>query len=332
MINKYLLDIFNKEFIPMFFVLFSIMSIIVTVDIANASSVIEISFLDFFRLYSYQIPSMILYVFPILFFVSMATSIKKSCLQSEMIVMFSLGLKPFRMFKIYFIYAFLSSIFLIIIAIGMMPLSEYLNKKFIHEKKTTQSINLSKSDFGQKFGNWFLFINKENDVFKNIILFNKSKDSEIIVVADEVDIGDSNKSFELKLENGKAYISTEQDLMQVEYKEMSVYDSIIIGKLDYNTLLEYWQLQSTEKDTKKKLVLGINIALFPLMALYAIFGISFLKPRISKDKVGLYSFYYIASFVFSVHYLLAYIGLWTIIVNPILFSCISYIIYYIRVK
>ena len=332
MIAKYLITIFNKEFIPMFFVLFSIMSIIVTVDIANFSSVLEISFWDFFKLYIYQVPMMILYVVPILYFVSMANSIKKSCLQSELLVMFSLGLKPSKMFRVYIVYSIFLSIFLLIIALGVRPLSGYLNTKFIHDMKTTQSINLSKSDFGQKFGNWFFFINKENDAFKNIILFNKGDKKNTIVIADKVKIGDNENSFELQMENGKAYISSNNELIQINYDKMSVFDSIIIDKFDYSNLIEYWQRQSHNKTVLKHLVLGINIALFPIISIYGIFGIAFIKPRISKDKVGVYSFYYIASFVFLIHLFLGYIGLWTIVVIPILFTLASYVIYWLRVR
>ncbi len=332
MINQYLTAIFHKEFIPMFFVLFSIMSIIITVDIANFSSVLEISFFDFFKLYMYQVPTMILYVVPILYFVSMAISIKKSCLQSELLVMFSLGLKPFKMFKVYIVSSVLLGIFLLIIALAVRPLSEYLNEKFIHDTQTTQSINLSKSDFGQKFGNWFFFINKENDTFKNIILFNKSENKDTIVIADKVKIGDNPNSFELQMENGKAYISSNEELMQINYDKMSVFDSIIIDKFDYSNLVEYWQRYESDKSILKNLVLGVNIALFPIMSIYAIFGIAFIKPRISKDKVGVYSFYYIASFVFLIHLFLGYIGIWTMLVIPILFSIASYVIYWLRVR
>ena len=316
----------------MFFVLFSIMSIIVTVDIANFSSVLEISFWDFFKLYMYQVPTMILYVVPILYFVSMSLSIKKSCLQSELLVMFSLGLKPYKMFKVYIVSSVFLAVFLLIIAIAVRPLSEYLNSKFIHNAETSQSINLSKSDFGQKFGDWFFFINKENDTFKNIILFNKGENKDTIVIADKVKIGDNKNSFELQMENGKAYISSNNELMQINYKKMSVFDSIIIDKFDYSNIVEYWQRYENEKSILKNLVLGINIALFPIFSIYGIFGIAFIKPRISKDKVGLYSFYYIASFVFLVHLLLGYIGIWTAIVVPVLFTFVSYFIYWLRVR
>lgn len=316
----------------MFFVLFSIMSIIVTVDIANFSSILEISFWDFFKLYMYQVPMMILYVVPILYFVSMANSIKKSCLQSELLVMFSLGLKPVRMFQVYIVSSIFLAIFLLIIALCVRPLSDYLNTKFIHDMETTQSINLSKSDFGQKFGNWFFFINKKDNIFKNIILFNKGQDKDIIVIADEVQIGDNENSFELQMGNGKAYISSNNELVQINYDKMSVFDSIIIDKFDYSNLIEYWQRYENNKTVLKHLVLGINIALFPIISIYAIFGIAFLKPRISKDKVGAYSFYYIASFVFLIHLFLSYIGLWTIVVIPILFTLVSYIIYRLRVR
>jgi len=333
MLNKYLISIFNKEFIPMFFILFSIMSIIVTIDIANSSSVIKISFTDFFMLYLYQTPTMILWVTPILFFVSMANSIKKSCLESEMIVMFSLGLKPFRMFRIYAVYAFLTSILLMIMAIGMIPMSEYLNKSFIHDKKTTQSINLNTSDYGQQFGEWFFFVNKDKkDLIKNIVLFHHNENSDRIVIADKARVGDLKKSFELILSNGKSYVYSNNELLKIHYKEMSVFDSIIIGKFDYDNLFQYWVRIYDDKKLMKNFVLGINIALFPLVALYGIFGLSFLKPRISKDKVGLYSFYYIAGFVTCVHIFIATIGLWTILVNPILFVLISYALFKIRVS
>jgi lipopolysaccharide export LptBFGC system permease protein LptF len=262
----------------------------------------------------------------------MANSIKKSCLQSELLVMFSLGLKPIKMFKIYIVSSIFLAIFLLIIGLGVRPLSEYLNTKFIHDTETTQSINLSKSDFGQKFGNWFFFINKENDTFKNIILFNKGKNKDTIVIADEVKIGDNKNSFELQMRNGKAYISSNNELVQINYDKMSVFDSIIIDKFDYSNLIEYWKRYKIDNTILKHLVLGVNIALFPIFSIYGIFGIAFIKPRISKDKVGIYSFYYIASFVFLIHLFLSYIGIWTIVVIPILFTLASYVIYWLRMR
>ena len=74
-VNKYLLFNFLGTFASLFSTLFLIMSIVFFIQIARITSYIEISFGELFKLYSFMLPRVLLFVVPIAFFVSLAMTL-----------------------------------------------------------------------------------------------------------------------------------------------------------------------------------------------------------------------------------------------------------------
>ena len=59
-----------------------------------------------------------------------------------------------------------------IVSIGIFPKATYLSSKMIDDKTKQASLNIEASEFGQKFGEWNIYIEKdENNVYYDIKLF-----------------------------------------------------------------------------------------------------------------------------------------------------------------
>ena len=68
-VNKYFFTNFIDNLLSLFLTLFLIVSIVFFINIARITSYVEISFLEFIKLYSFLLPQILLFTLPISFFV-----------------------------------------------------------------------------------------------------------------------------------------------------------------------------------------------------------------------------------------------------------------------
>ena len=104
-VNRYLLFNFLGTFASLFSTLFLIMSIVFFIQIARITSYIEISFSELFKLYSFMLPRVLLFVVPIAFFVSLAMTLFRLSKENESIVIFTLGGSPNKIAKFFLIFS-----------------------------------------------------------------------------------------------------------------------------------------------------------------------------------------------------------------------------------
>ena len=67
-VNKYFFTNFIDNLLSLFLTLFLIVSIVFFINIARITSYVEISFLEFIKLYSFLLPQILLFTLPISFF------------------------------------------------------------------------------------------------------------------------------------------------------------------------------------------------------------------------------------------------------------------------
>jgi permease yjgP/yjgQ len=290
-VNKYLLFNFLGTFASLFSTLFLIMSIVFFIQITRVTSYIEISFGELFKLYSFMIPRVLLFVVPIAFFVSLAMTLFRLSKENESIVIFTLGGSPNKIARFFLAFSALLSAALLIVAIVMIPIAAQLNSNFIDYKKTVAKLNLKPTQFGQKFSDWMVYVGSETQdsngtTYKDIVMFNPGiKDSERLIVAEKAKITNVNQSIELSLIKGKMYDIKEEIYHQSNFKSMKIRTAQNEEISDVGSIKEYWMEMSSSNKRKKDFSTYVLVALFPLASTLFAISLGIVTYRYEKGMV-----------------------------------------------
>ena len=163
-LNNYLYSQLAITFFPIFLGLFFITSIVFLVKIASLTSIITMDFFELFKLYAYSTSQIIFFTMPISFFISLVITLAKLASEYELTVITSFGLNPVNILKVFLPVTLLLSALLLVVSVGLIPKTKFLTKQFLDVKKKEANFNIKASEFGQKFGDWLIYI---NDIFSN---------------------------------------------------------------------------------------------------------------------------------------------------------------------
>ena len=290
-VNKYLLFNFLGTFASLFSTLFLIMSIVFFIQIARITSYIEISFGELFKLYSFMLPRVLLFVVPIAFFVSLAMTLFRLSKENESIVIFTLGGSPNKIARFFLAFSAILSAALLVVAIVMIPIAAQLNENFIDYKKTVAKLNLKPTKFGQKFSDWMVYVGSEvedsnSSIYKDIVMFNPfAKESQRLITAKNAKITNVNQSIELSLNEGKMYDIKDEIYHQSNFKSMKIRtpQSESISKV--GSIKEYWMGIIYSNELKRDLSTYVLVALFPLASTLFAISLGIVTYRYEKGMV-----------------------------------------------
>ena len=321
-------------FFPMFLTLFTITSIIFLIKIASITSIVQINFLELIQLYSFILPTMFFYTIPVSFFASAVITLNNLSFDTELIVLFSLGLSPNKIVKIISSLSLIVTLLLLVISLGLIPITKQMNKNFIFIKKQEANLNIKPTEFGQKFGEWLIFIDKDNgnNQFTNIVMFSDTAlEKESFLISKTANIGNVNGDLKLNLFNGKGFflenLEDSEKLTQINFKKMSINDTTISKSINYLNVISYWKKQFLTKKGKRKFTESILISCFPLLSIFLILLFGIFNPRHQKNR----SYFYIIMAT-VIYYVLTYIlanriPFIAIILLPVIWVTISYRFY-----
>jgi len=303
--RNYLFSNFISLFSSLFFILFSIVSIIFFIKIASVTSVIQVNFIELATLYIYMIPKLLLYTMPISFFISLCITLFNLSKENELIVIFTLGYSPQKVSNFFLTLAALFSTLMIINIIILIPLSKQLNKNFLEYKKAQAKFNIQESKFGQKFSNWLVYIDKSDkkQTYKNVTLYQEETKSSApkLILAKKAYIQNHKNKLRLVLEDGKAFEIQKEKISQVDFKKMYINSkhSENIGYMQ--TIYDYWMSSLKYKKIAHDFAFFILIALFPLNSIQFAMGLSIVNSRYNGNSIYLYMFLFtIAYFALTV--------------------------------
>ena len=290
-VNKYLLFNFLGTFASLFSTLFLIMSIVFFIQIARITSYIEISFGELFKLYSFMLPRVLLFVVPIAFFVSLAMTLFRLSKENESIVIFTLGGSPNKIARFFLAFSALLSAALLVIAIVMIPIAAQLNANFIDYKKTVAKLNLKPTQFGQKFSDWMVYVGSESEdkngtTYKDIVMFNPFvKDSQRLITAKNAKIINVGQSVELSLNDGKMYDIRDEIYHRSNFKSMKIRTAQSEEISDVGSITEYWMEAASSDKRRKDLSTYVLVALFPLASTLFAISLGIVTYRYEKGMV-----------------------------------------------
>lgn len=285
-LKNYLYFQLSASFFQMFFVLFTITSIIFLVRIASLTSVIEMNFMELFTLYAYSLPNIIFYTLPIVYLVALVLTISRLSNEYEITIFTAFGLNPYKILKIFLPLTFLVTLTLLIISIGLIPYSKYLSKQFVENKKEQAKININASQNGQKFGNWLVYIQSEMDnVFYNVTMFKNDSDTKELISANKADTISTNNQALLNLYEGKAFIIS-QDFNQIDFEKLTLLNNVKYSEdlTDNYMFHRYWVDFIDDNKKTKDLSLSILVSIFPLISLFLVIYIGYFNPRYETNR------------------------------------------------
>lgn len=326
-VNRYFLTQFLSIFASLFGTLFFILSIVFFVQISRITSVVEVSFAELGKLYMFILPKIFIFTIPIAFFVSLALMFSKLSRENEMIVLFTIGHSPKKIAKFFIIISSITSITLLFVSLMLIPLSIELNTNFIDYKKTRANFNIKPTEFGQKFSNWIIFMEKnEKDKspqsFKNIVMYYLGDDAQRFVLAKEADI--ISKDLSLSLNDGRVYDLQQDKIHQISFEKMQVLTQNKYEIRSVNSAFKYWQDMKTNEKKAKNFIIYVLISIFPVLSTLLAFSFGVSISRYQKNMI--YNYIFIVLFLyFSVVMIVSKLNVILAIFSTIaLFSLASY--------
>ena len=292
-LRHYILANLSSVFSSIFLPLFAIASMIFSIKLASYTAIIKLTVLDMVKLYLFVLPDILFYTLPISFFIAAVLSIFKLSNDNEIVVLFSLGIRPSFLLKTLFVPASLLSLLLLINFYILYPHTDNLSDNFIDRKKSEAKFNLSASEFGNKFGDWLMYISKENKakkIYEDIFLFNRKNKEEVLIAAKKARIINEQGVLQLKLYKGEGYSYSKEKFTQIDFETMTIYDSVKTWQKKYETPYEFWTSPFGKKKKERLLVSNTLMALFPLASLFLALSIGIVHTRHQKSHIYLYIF------------------------------------------
>ncbi len=291
-LQNYIKQSLSILFLSIFLPLFSIASVVFLIKMATYTAVIQLSLFEMSKLFFFMLPELLFYTLPISFFIAATLALFKLSNDNEIVVLFALGIRPKIILKTLFLPAMFLSIIMLFNFFVLFPHAKVLSNNFISYKKSEAKFNLSASEFGHKFGEWLLYIGKDNqnETYSDVILFNKKQDEEVIIGAKKAEIINDSGILRLKLTDGEGYSYSQEKFTQIDFETMFINDTMKTDLDEYQTPMEYWFPKEPSIKTQKRLITNALFSLFPILSLFLIASIGIVHVRHQKGKVYLFLF------------------------------------------
>lgn len=291
-LQNYIKQSLSILFLSIFLPLFSIASVVFLIKMATYTAVIQLSLLEMGKLFFFMLPELLFYTLPISFFIAATLALFKLSNDNEIVVLFALGIRPKVILKTLLFPALFLSIVMLFNFFVLFPHAKVLSNNFISYKKSEAKFNLSASEFGHKFGEWLLYIGKDNqnETYSDVILFNKKQNEEVIIGAKKAEIINDSGILRLKLTDGEGYSYSQEKFTQIDFETMFINDTMKTDLDEYQTPMEYWFPKEPSIKTQKRLITNALFSIFPILSLFLIASIGIVHVRHQKGKVYLFLF------------------------------------------
>lgn len=333
-LKQYIFLQLSITFLPIFFGLFFITSIIFLVKIAALTSVITMNFSELLILYSYTIPNILFFTLPVSFFVSMVIALSKLSSEYELIVISSFGLNPLKILKMFFPITLILSISMLIISLGLIPKTKHLTNKMIEKKEKEANFNIKESEFGQKFGDWLIYItDKKDKEYSDVKLFKTDGSSDQFILSKTALLNNKKGDLSFTMYDGKSFLIKEKELNQIDFKSMKISDSLSNDKIEpFINPKIYWENRMGENEDIDKFTFYILASLFPILSLFLVVSFGYFNPRYEKNKATMYAISFVIIYYVCSDYLSKHIFLNSLYIVPIVWLAITYFVYTRKIK
>jgi lipopolysaccharide export system permease protein len=289
-LHNYLLGHFAASFFPLFGALFLIASVVAFVQLSTMTSVIKMSFWEMFLLYLTHVPTILLYTLPITFFSAMTITFARLSFDLELTVIFSLKASVGQLLRPFGYISVVLAMLLLALGLVVKPKAYFIQKAFIYAKQDDAQINIRPSEFGQRFGDWMLFVGKETgeNRYEEVVLFSKGDrgDQGHFVLADRGRVDNEGGLLSLLISEGRAYQTGTESIGQIDFSRMRVNEPSHLRALDYEGIRAYWAGLGESDKVARELSWTLAAALFVLICLPAAAAFGIHNPRFEKNRAS----------------------------------------------
>ena len=290
-IRGFILSHFGKNYLLIFLPFFSILSIVYLVRISVLSNKITLNGHEILSLYGFFLPDILFYTLPLSFIAAITATLMKLSEENELIALFSFGLTPMALLRIFFFPALLFTLLMLLLSLYTIPQSTLAYKLFKEQKTAEAKLNIKPNRLGQKFGDYIVFLgNKQKDIFQDVVLFSADKKKKrAIIIADTGRIEHNQSQFSLHLYHGTGDTFLPEKIESLHYEEMQLF-GYSQNHADYVWLQRGWsQIWSNPKDMAF-LIYNLFLSLSPLLVLGMLMAFSIINPRYQKPHTYLVGF------------------------------------------
>lgn len=333
-LKEYLFSNFSQSFFSTFLVLFFIASVILFIRISGVTFVVKMSFAELFMLYAYSLPTLASFTVPITIFLSFVAALARLSQEYELPVIFSLGFNPAKIPYFLLPLLLLVALFSLILSLMLVPIADQAYASFLNDKKNNININLRPAEFGQKLGNWLVYVESKQEGenrYNDIVMFSLGDlGRESFILSKEAWIDSRDHLLELSLFNGSAYLEEQEKIQRVDYAKMIIRNPMFEnGAQGVAGIFAHWRgiLDDGENRTKRRFSSAVLIALFPLLSLFFIPLFGIMHPRLQKNHAYFYGIGAIGIYYVLVYAASNYAFLPGLILVPILWLLSGYLLY-----
>jgi len=333
-LKQYLFSQISLSFIPIFFGLFFITSIVYLVKIAALTSVITMNVFELLTLYVYVVPIIVFYTLPISFFISMVLSLSKLSSEYELIVITSFGLNPLKIIKILFPMTAMLTISILIISMGLIPKAKHLTNTMLDLKKKEANFNIKESEFGQKFGDWLVYITDKNDKeYSDVKLFKTDGKTDQFILSKTAQLNNKEGELSFSLDDGKSFAITQKELNQIDFKSMKINSELgsNISK-PFTNPIDHWKHNFENNIDIDDFVFYILTSIFPLLSLLLVISFGYFNPRYDKNKSIIWALSFVIFYYVGSNYLAKNVQLPSLYFVPVVWFAMTYFLYTKKVK
>ncbi len=298
------------------------------------TSIIQINFVELTLLYLYVVPNILFFTLPISFFISMVITLSKLSSEYELIVITSFGLNPKKILQIFFPITLIVSVALLIISLGLIPKAKALTSSFYEAKKKEANFNIKASEFGQKFGDWLIYISaKEEKKFQEVKLFKTQKGTDQFIISETAHLNNTEGNLSFKLNTGKSFHIDNEQINQIDFVTMDINDTLANSTTEkFTDAISYWKQRLERNDNIDKMTFYILTSVFPVISLFLVIAYGFYNPRYEKNRaVALAVFSIVLYYIFS-DYLAKKYFLNALYIIPLAWFFFTYAVYKKRVQ
>ncbi len=328
-LQGYILNNLSILFLSIFLPLFAIASVIFLIKLATYTAVIQLSIWEMTKLYIFILPELLFYTLPITFFIAASLTLFRLSTDNEIVVLFALGIKPRLILKTLLKPAMILSALLIFDFFILFPHATVLSSNFVSYKKSEAKFNLSASEFGHSFGDWLLYVGKNNadGTYGDVFLFNKNKKDEILIGAKNAQVINDAGVLRLKLTNGEGYSYSKEKFSQIDFETMYINDTMTTNLTTYRTPIDYWLSDHRRESKTHMFITDTLLSLFPVFCLFLVAAIGIVHVRHQKGMVYFYIFLGILLYYGSTIALQGTLSFYTIPVVMISWLSVTYYFY-----
>ncbi len=290
-VRGFILSHFGSHYLLIFLPFFSILSIVYIIRISILSQTISLDAGEFLTLFGFFLPDILFYTLPLSFIAALTVTLTKLSEDNELIALFSFGMTPTRLLRIFAFPALLFAVLMLILSLHTIPQSTVAYKHFKHKKTAEARLNIVPNRLGQKFGDYIVFLgDKRGQQYRNVVLFaTDDKEKRVLISADTAKMEHNNSQFSLTLHQGTGDTFLSDSIASMRYTQLHVYNyAAHTAKAAWFN--RGWHDIATNKNDMALFVYNIFLSLSPLLVLGMVVTFSVINPRYQKSRTYLISF------------------------------------------